>query len=197
VEEYKRPVFLWGREEGATIKGSCRSDGSVNVVDVMKRAADSFIEFGGHAFSGGFSVKDDAIHTLEAALIDGYQHAERASIDAALVVDAHLSLSDVCFETFRNIAQLAPLGEGNPKPVFLFEHVTIDDVRIFGKGKEHLELRLRDSRGDTVTAIGFFMRPDQFDARVEVGNIINLIATMEQSTFRGRRSIQLRIIDIG
>lgn len=196
VEEYKRPVFLWGREEGVTIKGSCRSDGSVNVVEIMKHATDSFIEFGGHAFSGGFSVKDDAIHTLEAALIDSYAHAAREAVKE-FVVDAQLSLGDVTFDTYRQLAQLAPFGEGNPKPVFLFEQVRVEEIRIFGKSrKEHLELRLRDAHGDTASAIGFFTSPEQFDVKVEVGSSINLIATMEQSNFRGRCSIQLRIVDV-
>ena len=40
-ETYKRPAFVWGREGGkeeddAPIKGSCRSDGSVNIVELMQ-----------------------------------------------------------------------------------------------------------------------------------------------------------------
>src|SRR3989338_4443283 len=35
AEEYKRPAFVWGMEGGETIKGSCRSDGSVNLVEMM------------------------------------------------------------------------------------------------------------------------------------------------------------------
>lgn len=38
VEEHGMPVFLWGREDGALIKGSCRSNGVVNVVEVMQKA---------------------------------------------------------------------------------------------------------------------------------------------------------------
>ncbi len=35
VEAYSRPAFLWGREGGEGLKGSCRSDGVVNVVGLM------------------------------------------------------------------------------------------------------------------------------------------------------------------
>jgi single-stranded-DNA-specific exonuclease len=38
VEEYNKPVFLWGREDGVELKGSCRSNGVVSVVDVMEVA---------------------------------------------------------------------------------------------------------------------------------------------------------------
>jgi single-stranded-DNA-specific exonuclease len=196
VEEYKRPVFLWGREEGTTIKGSCRSDGSSSVVAIMAHASDSFIEYGGHVAAGGFSVKDEMIHTLEHVLIEGYERAPRDVGGTGRAVDMQLSLGDVTHATWNMISALAPFGEGNPKPLFLFEHLTVEEVRMFGKGSEHLELTLRDGHGDTAVAIGFFMNPEQFETKVETGSVIDLIATVEQSNFRGRRSIRLRIVDV-
>src|SRR3989344_566879 len=38
MEAHGKPVFLWGREGGEIIKGSCRSDGTVSVVDLMAGA---------------------------------------------------------------------------------------------------------------------------------------------------------------
>jgi single-stranded-DNA-specific exonuclease len=196
VEEYKRPVFLWGREEGTTIKGSCRSDGSASVVAIMTKAHEAFIEYGGHVAAGGFSVKDEMIHTLEQILIEGYNAIPRGTGIEERVIDTQLSLGDVTFATYRDIAALAPFGQGNPKPVFLFEHVTVEEVRMFGKGSEHLELALRDAHGDTSVAIGFFMNPEQFGTKIETESVLDLIATIEQSNFRGRRSIRLRIVDV-
>ncbi|MFI5206173.1 MAG: DHH family phosphoesterase, partial [Candidatus Paceibacterales bacterium] len=46
LDEYEKPVFVWGKDENDCIKGSCRSDGSVSVVELMTDAGDSFIEFG-------------------------------------------------------------------------------------------------------------------------------------------------------
>ena len=34
-DEHKRPVFVWGKDENDLLKGSCRSDGSVSVVELM------------------------------------------------------------------------------------------------------------------------------------------------------------------
>ena len=64
VEEYNRPVFLWGREGNNLLKGSCRSDGTVDVVLLMNEVEDILLESGGHAFAGGFSVREDGIHML-------------------------------------------------------------------------------------------------------------------------------------
>src|SRR3989344_1693637 len=61
VEEFRRPVFLWGRNGRGEIKGSCRSDGTVNIVELMKlahsQADDLFLNYGGHAQAGGFSLR--------------------------------------------------------------------------------------------------------------------------------------------
>src|ERR1035437_1522998 len=52
-DEYKKPVFVWGKDENNLIKGSCRSDGSVSLVELMTETSEFFIEFGGHEFAGG------------------------------------------------------------------------------------------------------------------------------------------------
>ena len=67
-DEYKKPVFVWGKDENDCIKGSCRSDGSVSIVELMMETRESFIDFGGHELAGGFTVHNDKIHFLEETL---------------------------------------------------------------------------------------------------------------------------------
>ena len=61
-DEHKKPVFVWGKDENDLIKGSCRSDGSVSLVELMTETREFFLEFGGHEFAGGFTVHSDKIH---------------------------------------------------------------------------------------------------------------------------------------
>ena len=56
MEEYGRPVFLWGREGNDALKGSCRSS-TAHVLKLMQ-ATDAFSEFGGHAMSEPGSGSD-------------------------------------------------------------------------------------------------------------------------------------------
>ena len=67
-DEHKKPVFVWGKDENDIIKGSCRSDGSVSVVELMTHTKEHFLEFGGHELAGGFSVDSEKIHFLEEVL---------------------------------------------------------------------------------------------------------------------------------
>jgi single-stranded-DNA-specific exonuclease len=196
AEEYKRPAFLWGRDGNGVIKGSCRSDGYTSVVNLMNEASHLFIEHGGHHFSGGFGVFDEHIHTLPTALNDVFlKMGEKARFESSLALDAELTLESINSVFLREQALLAPFGEGNPKPLYLFSGVTPERVEVFGKAKEHLKL-VFDTRGYAKEAIAFFTSPEQFGEKLATGKALNLYAHVEQSYFMGRLQTRLRIVDI-
>ena len=199
-EEYARPVFVWGREESNCIKGSCRSDGSVNVVELMTSVREElFINAGGHELAGGFSISHDNIHTLEDELALAYEKVKHGGLrnGKELPIDASLSLDEVTWNTYGEVERLAPFGIGNHKPTFLFENIKIEGVRHFGKEKNHLGLDFKNSGGRDVSAIGFFMDGDSFPGiSVAESERITLVATLEKSLFRGRRELRLRIVEI-
>ncbi|MDO8521010.1 MAG: DHHA1 domain-containing protein, partial [bacterium] len=203
AEEHDRPVFVWGREgskEGSReLKGSCRSDGRVNMVELMTAVPDGiFLNRGGHEFSGGFSVFHEHIHRLEDALVEAHgKVAKKEQSKEGAAIDAELSLDEVNEETFRAIDLLAPFGVGNTKPKFLFRDAQIVAVSPFGKEKNHLKLTFRNSRGDRIEAIGFFLSTADFPGiDVRSGGTIDLVATFEKSYFRSRPELRLRIVDV-
>lgn len=197
MEEYARPVFLWGREGGNVLKGSCRSDGSVNVVELMTHAKGIFIDSGGHALAGGFSIIQEQLHAMEGRLLASYETLKQKTTHVPLILaDKELAIDEVTGETHKLIEKLAPFGEGNPKPVFVFPSVVIHEVRWFGKEKAHLELLFLRSSGVPVSAIGFFVKPDQFGIELAAGRSIDLLATLERSYFGRSPSLRLRIVDI-
>lgn len=186
VEEYDRPVFLWGREDTGIIKGSCRSDGRVSVVELMNEVKDSLVEFGGHAFSGGFSVLQENVYFLEEKLSAAYNKL-KTEIDETVFVDKKMDIKDVTWDTYNMIEKLGPFGMGNPKPTFLFEDVNVESVQHFGKEKNHLRLSF-----GKVDAIEFFTKRDN----IEEGQKINLVASIEKSMFMNKKELRLRVIDI-
>jgi single-stranded-DNA-specific exonuclease len=192
AEEYGRPVFLWGREGGEFIKGSCRSDGSTNLVAIMERTKDIFIEFGGHKLSGGFSVQHDKIHILEEALLEASTHTVNG--EDQILVDTEMSLGDVNEETINKISKLAPFGTGNEKPTFIFRNVLPEKINRFGKAKEHLAINFSEG-SSKAKGISFFTSPDQFGDALKEGIKTNLVANIEKSYFNGSSEIRLRIID--
>jgi single-stranded-DNA-specific exonuclease len=197
AEEYNKPVFLWGREDGKEIKGSCRSDGVTHLVKLMNEVKEYFHEYGGHSFSGGYAVIAEKIHTFEDALHDAYTAlGNQAAEVEPNYVDAKLSIDDITPKLAREIDLLAPFGKDNPKPVFMFENVSPAEVKLFGKTKDHLELAFYNAQNRKVRAIGFFMKPEDFASQPKKGIPLTLIGSIEKSYFGGTQEIRLRIVDI-
>ncbi len=202
-DEHARPVFFWGRngesgEEGV-IKGSCRSGGDTDIVKLMEKCKDIFVDYGGHKGAGGFSLLQENIHHLEDRLNQAFLDLEAEgslSSEAIASIDKKLSLDDVNWNTYGSVEKFAPFGLDNPKPLFLFENIPLQGVKLFGKEKNHLELKFKNSNGKDVTAMAFFKTDSSFDAPLKAGDKINLVATLEKSEFRNFPELRLRIVDI-
>jgi single-stranded-DNA-specific exonuclease len=208
-DQHKKPVFVWGKDENDCIKGSCRSDGSVSIVELMNETKESFIDFGGHELAGGFTVQNDKIHFLEEALSKSFNKITTSpSRHPSLIKegkeggDMNLSLSDVNMKNWREIEKMAPFGLGNSKPIFLFPDVKIEKIKKFGKNGsgEHLEITFSDQGKDQnknkAVAISFFSNIDSFNKTLVEGLNVDLLATFDLSRFRGREELRLRIEDI-
>lgn len=197
AEEYAVPVFLWGRDGDNIIKGSCRAAGTVHLVDLMQEIPEGvFLQFGGHAESGGFAVHGSAIHTLEGKLNEAFEKIKGKKKENIFHIDLNLLPDDVNYDTYRQIEKVGPFGTGNEKPLFMFKDIVLTGVKQFGKEKNHLEIIFKKTNGNPISAIGFFITQADFSKKIEQGLIISLVATMEKSMFRGRPELRLRIVDI-
>lgn len=200
-DEHNRPVFFWGRngetEGDGLIKGSCRAGGDTDIVKLMEKVKDVFVDYGGHKGAGGFSILQDNIHTLEDRLNNAFiELLNEHKIIEDTLLDKKLSLDDVNWVTYSSIEKFAPFGLDNPKPLFLFENITVSAMKLFGKEKNHLELKFKNSNNKDVTAIAFFQNGDKFPVPIKEGSNINMVATLEKSVFRNFPELRLRIVDV-
>ena len=204
MDEFDRPVFVWGGD-GMThaetgprfMKGSCRSNGAVNVVELMESAKHLFVAYGGHELAGGFSIPEESSLTLEAALSEAYETHKRDMLaSTGSTIDATLTLGEVNESLCKTLGMLAPFGLGNPKPIFMFSNVTVVSWKLFGKEKNHLEVIFTDRLGYETTGIAFFCDNTSFSKKVVPDVNVDLVATVEKSYFAGRTTIRLRILDI-
>lgn len=195
AEQYHRPVFLWGRDGNGVYKGSCRSGGTVSVVTLMNAAAESFLEHGGHHFSGGFSVRDESIFSLSETLNEAFVRlGNKAMIEEEIVIDAELSIDAVTNTMMDELNLLSPFGTGNTKPLFSFQNSIPRKVEQFGKEQEHLKLVFETKNG-TLEAIAFFAKPQDFVCPPMAGAPLTLIGHIERSYFMNRPQLRIRIVD--
>jgi len=197
AEEYNRPAFLWGRDGNGKFKGSCRSGGGISVVKLMEAIPEFFEEFGGHHMSGGFTVRDENIHSLAEGLQSAYQTlGAAASVIEPLLVDFELTTLDAfTAELLRAQKLCGPYGCENPKPLFWIKNVLPSEVGVFGKAKEHTKLVFATT-GVTKEAIAFFRTPEQFSIIPTTKTPLSLLAHLEESYFMNRLQTRLRIVDI-
>lgn len=189
VEEYLRPVFVWGRDGDGVLKGSCRSYNGYDLFVLMNEAKDSFLEFGGHAGAGGFSVTLEQLITLEENLSRALEALESNAEEEKGGVA--ISLSDVGENLWQTVSQFAPFGMGNEKPVFKISNAPIKSVRQFGKENNHLEISL----GNGIKAIAFFSDLSTYSLSTSQLSC-TLHAHLEKSYFRNRPELRLRIVNI-
>jgi single-stranded-DNA-specific exonuclease len=197
-DEHMRPVFVWGKDENGMIKGSCRSEGSVSVVELMTAAKDSFKEFGGHEQAGGFTVDGEKIHFLEDVLSECFHKVKRDVSENSHTHDIQTSLSALNIKNWRDIEKLCPFGLGNNQPVFMFDGAKIEKIKKFGKNGsgEHLEITFSDATKRGAVGVSFFSSHDSFQCPIEEGKNVKVLGTFDLSRFRGREELRLRIVDI-
>jgi single-stranded-DNA-specific exonuclease len=192
AEAHGKPVFLWGREGGETIRGSVRSDGVTNVVELMSEVRELFDDFGGHHASGGFSLAEERVHELPARLASAFEKiSSQAPTQIEMVIDRESSVAEVP-HALSQLKKLAPFGVGNEKPLFIFPHTTISNVRQFGKAQDHLEVSL-ECEGASTSGIAFFSTPDSFNKKVVAGARADVVGHIE-TDWQGRPRI--RVVDI-
>lgn len=201
AEAHRKPAFVWGREESDLLKGSCRSDGVVNVVELMQAAQSAahtnsegklFEHFGGHQASGGFSLHEARVHELPACLAAAYESLKHQAVSGEeTFVDRELDLSELPF-ALGALDRLSPFGIGNEKPLFVFPRATVGSVKSFGKQQNHLQISIADefNRAD---GVAFFSTPESFQKRPTTGERVDVVGHVERD-WRGNPRV--RIVDI-
>ena len=196
AEEYSRPVFIWGRDGNDAHKGSCRSGGESSVITLMEAAAEIFKEYGGHHFSGGFTVHDDFLPFFEKRMNEAFVAlGEEAAIKEPVVVDIKVTPSELTTTLLREQKKCAPFGCANKKPLYAIDGAKVSSVQGFGKQKEHTKL-LVENIPLTKEAISFFSTPDSFFTIPEAGKEYMLLVHIEESYFMNRMQTRLRIVDV-
>lgn len=196
VDTHGKTVCLWGREGTGNIKGSCRGNGEVNVVEMFKAVSNKLTQFGGHEHAGGFSVAHDDVHELQRIFDKGFEEAAQDKEEETVAADAELDHGKLQ-GVHRTLSRFAPFGIANPKPVFLCSDVYIHSVRQFGKEENHIEVMVgQDEFAEQVRAIAFFKTPSSFTKEPRIEEKATVVCTLELSRFAGRTQFELRIVDI-
>jgi len=189
AEDRGRPAVV-GAELGDVIRASCRSDGVMDLGATLEQCGDLFTRFGGHAGAAGFELPADRWESFRSRFLDLAAGGAPADPRLALTIDLALAARDVDYGLFREFADLAPAGPGNPDPLVAVLGLTVTRVRAATGG--HTQLTLRRER-DVLDGIAFG-RSDLAETLHE-GDRVDVVARLASRRYGGVESLQLEIRD--
>jgi single-stranded-DNA-specific exonuclease len=201
VEQFHRPSIMLCTANGAA-KGSARSVNAVNIYEALTACEDLLTQFGGHDYAAGMTLPEENVPALRDRLdavvgemVDGKPNAFMPTIE----VDAHVALSDIDERFWAVLKQFAPFGPENMKPIFVARDLqVVGRPRTVGKSDAHLKFRVGHDGAPTRDAIGFGLGGHlaTLQRSQRQGVPFKLAFSLEENTWRGRTTLQLRARDL-
>lgn len=218
VERYGRPACVFApRGQGArdnepssdsdtppadVLSGSFRSIPALHMRDALQaisnRSPDLFLSFGGHAGAAGASLQRSRFAEFADCFATVCQEMlGECDLRPTVDVDAELKAAEISMQAAEELASLDPWGRDFPPPIFA-SMVCVEDCRAIGNGT-HLKLVL--AAVDEATPVrwdGVWFGAVQNAGDlppVAVGEVVRLVYRLQVSTWRGRRRLQMQIVD--
>ncbi len=193
IEKYYRPTIILTQSNGKAM-GSARSVPGFDVHSAIVECADLLEQYGGHMYAAGLTMKVENVQAFR----ERFEEIVSRTITEELLIpqieiDTKLNLSQITPNFYNIIKQMKPFGPGNHAPVFWSECV-FDTGSCRVVGDTHLKLRLAQDGNTPLDAIAFGMA-DHYD-RIQKGIPFDVCYIIEENTYRGIISLQLRIKDI-
>lgn len=143
MDIYYRPVVILILKDGEGI-GTARSIEQFRIYEAFSQCRDLFIDFGGHKYAVGFSLKEENFEPFKKRL---KAIAEQSIRDEDLVpvleIDAEIEPGEFTLELVRDMEHLLqPYGEENREPLLLLKQAEVVNIQTIGQNKKHLKLRL-------------------------------------------------------
>ena len=104
----------------------------------------------------------------------------------------HRSVIESTAEQIEELDSLAPFGQGFERPMFAQKDLKVSDIRVLGKNRNVLRMRLTEESGITLDGICFGEADAMWE---ELKNVktLDILYSPKINEFGGRRTIQIEI----
>ncbi len=138
AETYHRPVLLF-HKKGDLLTGSCRSIPGIDIFECLREFQGMFERFGGHAQAAGLTIAYSKFNIFAHAFNEYLKDTVSPQLFyPAMLYEMELPFGALSTSVIKEIAKLAPFGEGNPQPVFRSRRVRLESLERMGKDETHL-----------------------------------------------------------
>jgi single-stranded-DNA-specific exonuclease len=190
LQEFYRPTLIFG-SDGASWRGSGRSIEGFDLAAALRGCADLLLRHGGHAMAAGLSIEEGNVGLLRERLNAMARAAlSQEQLQPSLKLDAEAAPCELTLEQVEELGRLDPVGQGNPTVRLALRGLShARPFQRMGKESQHAKFRVT-AGGHTLEAVWWNCRQaplpnDRFD----------LACTPTVNDYKGRRSVQLRVLD--
>lgn len=201
VERFHRPAVMMC-DSGPLVKGSARSIEGVSVYAALKKCEDLLEGFGGHDFAAGLTLRPENVPAFQRR----FDAAIGEVVTAELLTPTRDYDADVCLSQLDDrfwavLKQFAPHGPQNQTPVFRARNLRVQGVpSTVGREGAHLKMTVRQASGlgEPRDVIAFRMgkKLPVVEKSVREGTPLDLLFSVNENVYRGRRSLQLKARDV-
>lgn len=195
TETYYRPTLVFTRS-GDKLAASARSVKDFDIYNALDACADHLEQFGGHMYAAGLTLKEEQYEGFR----NRFEQVVKDTIDSELLIpeisiDAQIEFGDITPKFYRILKQFEPFGPGNMSPVFVSRNLKDSGYgKAIGSDGTHLKLFVSQGGGAGFAAVGFGLA-----AKKELacnGNTFDAAYSIDENTWNGETTLQLRLRDI-
>ena len=194
VEKYYRPTVIL-TESNNKITGSARSVSGFDLYGAILECSDLLEKFGGHKYAAGLTLDMNNLESFQ----QKFEQVVSSTITEDMLtpmleIDISIDFNVITPKFFKILKQMGPFGPENPRPLFEATNVSVFNSLSSFKDK-HVRFLAKQSNNESVFQVVGFDMADHYD-RLSRGDDFRMAFTIEENTFNGSTSIQLRIKDI-
>ncbi|MDR0229697.1 MAG: single-stranded-DNA-specific exonuclease RecJ [Flavobacteriaceae bacterium] len=197
IETYYRPTLVF-TQSGDYLAASARSVKNFDVYQALEACSDHLIQFGGHMYAAGLTLKKEQYKTFKARFEEVVASTiNEKDLIPEIEIDAVIDFTDITDKFYRILKQFEPFGPENMSPVFLTHEVSDTGyAKKVGKNGEHLRLTVKQGRNmeHKYAAIGFNLGSSFED--IEDRQECTIVYSIEENVWNGKISLQLQIKDL-
>lgn len=189
-ERYHKPSFVLTRgEEG--VKGSGRSIESYSMYEKLCECKEYLTKFGGHPMAAGLSLEEENVERFRRKLNEQSGLTEEDLVEK-VTIDVPMPIHYIRKDLVQELSLLEPFGKGNEKPLFAQKNLWGSQMRVFGKNRNVVKMRLTDENGYPMDGV-YFGNGDEFAEEGRGKRKISIVYYPDINMYQGRESLQVII----
>jgi single-stranded-DNA-specific exonuclease len=194
VEKYYRPTVIL-TESNNKITGSARSVNGFDLYNAILECSDLLEKFGGHKYAAGLTLDIENLEPFQRKFEEVVSSTiTEDMLTPVIEIDVPIHFDAITPKFINVLKQMSPFGPENQKPVFMASDVYVFNSLSSFKDKHVRFLAGQEGNENIFHVVGFDLA-EHYD-RLARRDLFKMVFTIEENTFNGTTTVQLRIKDL-